>query len=89
MPYTNDCERAVCSGPPRQTVASHIQETVGILKELLMAMGDTSLVLFAENPIGDPGKAPETKCLLDDAEIIHNQAKAALDIFMTMRKKLV
>lgn len=72
-----------------ETVNNKLADTMALLKELLMAMDDTSMVLFGM-PCPQPvDKPPEPNCLIGTADTIREQAKRALGVFMEMRKKLV
>lgn len=82
------CE-AVCE--PINTMNNRINETMGMLKELLMAMDDTAIVLFGR-PIDSPAKTEmpqEAKCMDDALNIVEEQARIAMARFMEMRKRLV
>lgn len=96
MPYskTYACEEIGGYGtadcpPPTESINDKLTETMAALKELLMAMDDTSMVIFGM-PCPQPGdKPPEPNCLNGMVDTIRAQAKLALGAFMEMRKKLV
>ena len=89
--YANcEPEKAVVSEPPRESMASVIKQTQDALKELLLMIGDVSMQLFADRTTTtDPPQKPETKCLFEDAQIVRNQAIAAVQLFNDLRNKLL
>lgn len=75
--------------PPTESINDKLVETMAVLKELLMAMDDTSIVIFGM-PCPQPvEKMPEQNCLNGTVDTIRTQAKLAMGAFMEMRKKLV
>lgn len=76
---------------PINTMNNRVNETIAMLKELLMAMDDTSIALFGnivDRPIhGDMPK--EMKCMDDAVNVVAEQARTALATFMEIRKRLV
>lgn len=97
MPYGNETyEVKGISGygtadcpPPTESINDKLAETMAALKELLMAMDDTSMVIFGM-PCPQPvDKMTEPNCLNGTVDTIRTQAKLALGAFMEMRKKLV
>lgn len=96
MPYskTYACEEIGGYGtadcpPQTETVNNKLADTMALLKELMMAMDDTSMVIFGI-PCPQPvDKMPEPNCLNGTVDTIRAQAKLALGAFMEMRKKLV
>lgn len=76
---------------PINTMNNRVNETIAMLKELLMAMDDTSIALFGnlmDRPIhGDMPK--DLKCMDDAVNVVEEQARTALATFMEIRKRLV
>ena len=75
--------------PPIETIAERLDQTMGMLKELLIAMDDTSLQLFGTACPPAIEKPPEPKNMADVATCIRAQTRVAMDNFMAIRKKLV
>lgn len=77
------CEAPVCS------IGGVVEDTMGTLKELLMAMDDTYNALYG-GPMPKPQeKGPEPGCLSALVESVNYQAHMALGAFMDMRKRMV
>ena len=64
---------------------------MAMLKELWMAMDDTSIALFGnlmDRPIHDD-MPKEMKCMDDVVNFVEEQARTVLATFMEIRKRLV
>lgn len=75
--------------PPNESINDKLVVTMAVLKELLVAMDDTSKVIFGMPCPQPDDKLPEPNCLNGTVDIIRVQAKLALGAFIEMRKKLV
>lgn len=76
---------------PINTMSNRVNETIAMLKELLMAMDDTSIALFGnlmDRPMHDD-MPKEMKCMDDAVNVVAEQARTALATFMQIRKRLV
>ena len=74
--------------PKPDSIKDIVQNTKGILAELLAMMGDTNMQLFADSPVEKTGSL-EGKCFADDVRIVHNQAQMALAMMHDMRMNMI
>lgn len=74
--------------PKPDSIKDIVQNTKGILAELLSVMGDTNMQLFADSPVEKVGSL-EGKCFADDARIVHNQAQIALAMMYDMKRNMI
>lgn len=75
---------------PINTMNNRLNETMDMLKELLIAMDDTSIALFGNivgRPIGDMPQ--DLKCMDDAVNVVVEHARTALATFAEIRKRLV
>ena len=90
MMYENAVERPVAKEPPRRTMRDIVDNSMGNMKELLLAMGDTNMVLFGSpNGVEEKNGPQEPRCFEDSLVILEEQCAAALRIFLEMRKRMV
>lgn len=75
--------------PQINTMKNMAIETIGALKELLIALDDTEISMFGA-PIEQPEEKPiEPRCLRDVMEIAEIYSQSALRRFVDMKNRIV
>ena len=73
---------------PISTIANKAAEARGALIELRELVNSTYVALYC-NPLHEPEKIPETRCLNDDMDAVEYLAKGILADFMELKKRMV
>lgn len=74
---------------PHETMNDKINRTMATLKELLTAMDDMGIALFTAPVSAPEDRLKEPDCMDHALEIIDQQARAALDKFLGIRKRML
>ena len=77
-----------CEPAPISTIANKAAEARGALIELREMVNSTYVALYC-NPLHEPEKIPETRCLNDDMDAVEYLAKGILADFMELKKRMV
>ena len=77
-----------CEPAPISTIANKAAEARGALIELRELVNSTYVALYC-NPLHEPEKIPETRCLNDDMDALEYLAKGILADFMELKKRMV